>query len=287
MANAQKAADAQPLLFRRTYDVADLVVPIAPLNISSVLQDAAVSGHKVASPPAQRDTSATLDYATLIDLIETTIEPDSWDSVGGPGSMAPFESNLSLIVSQTDEGHQQVAALLQRLRGLQRATIQLSLAKVEVHQATVAKMGLRSKRISALTGADRARLLDSLAKDPHSREYGEVVANLFDGQTVVIGSSPPRADGKQAPIHMTGIRNGRRIDLNIASPDSPADTIAIGVHEGDSLLVRTNHDKENARYEYQLITVEVPPEATDPSRSESMQDQGTSVLGIAVEPDAP
>jgi general secretion pathway protein D len=59
------------------------------------------------------------DFDALIDLITTTIAPNSWDTVGGPGSVAPFETNLTLVVSQTQEVHEQIADLLQQLRRLQ------------------------------------------------------------------------------------------------------------------------------------------------------------------------
>jgi general secretion pathway protein D len=51
-------------------------------------------------------------------LIRETIEPESWDDVGGPGSMEPFPLNLSLIISQTEEVHDRIASLLEQLRRL-------------------------------------------------------------------------------------------------------------------------------------------------------------------------
>ena len=45
--------------------------------------------------------------------------PESWDDVGGPGSISGFETNLSLVVSQTQEVHEQIADLLEQLRRLQ------------------------------------------------------------------------------------------------------------------------------------------------------------------------
>jgi general secretion pathway protein D len=59
------------------------------------------------------------DFDSLIELITTTIEPDTWDEVGGPGSIAPFETTLSLVVSQTQDIHDQIVDLLEQLRRLQ------------------------------------------------------------------------------------------------------------------------------------------------------------------------
>ena len=59
------------------------------------------------------------DFDTLIDLITTTVDPDSWEEVGGPGTIAEFPSNLSLVISQTQEIHEKVSDLLEQLRRLQ------------------------------------------------------------------------------------------------------------------------------------------------------------------------
>jgi general secretion pathway protein D len=59
------------------------------------------------------------DFDSLIELITTTIEPDTWDEVGGDGSIAPFETNLSLVISQTQEVHEKIVDLLRQLRRLQ------------------------------------------------------------------------------------------------------------------------------------------------------------------------
>ena len=56
------------------------------------------------------------DYDSLIELITTTIEPQSWDEVGGPGSISGFENASSLVISQTDEVHRAIEPLLVKLR---------------------------------------------------------------------------------------------------------------------------------------------------------------------------
>lgn len=59
------------------------------------------------------------DFDPLIDLITSTIEPDSWQDVGGPGSISGFDTNLSLVVSQRQDIHERIADLLEQLRRLQ------------------------------------------------------------------------------------------------------------------------------------------------------------------------
>ncbi|MCA9247246.1 MAG: hypothetical protein KDA42_09035 [Planctomycetales bacterium] len=56
----------------------------------------------------------TEDPERLVDLIITTIQPNTWDEVGGPGSVEAFEG--SLVVSQTQDVLEQICPLLQTLR---------------------------------------------------------------------------------------------------------------------------------------------------------------------------
>ncbi|MHC4401725.1 MAG: tetratricopeptide repeat protein, partial [Planctomycetota bacterium] len=60
------------------------------------------------------------DYDTLIETISSTVQPDTWDDVGGPGSIAPMQYGDTdvIVLSQTDEVHEEIAELLERLRGL-------------------------------------------------------------------------------------------------------------------------------------------------------------------------
>ena len=62
---------------------------------------------------------AQADFDSLIELITSTIAPQSWDEVGGAGAIQGFDTNLSLVVSQTQEVHEQIADLLDQLRRLQ------------------------------------------------------------------------------------------------------------------------------------------------------------------------
>lgn len=60
------------------------------------------------------------DFDQLIDLITSTIEPDSWQDVGGPGSLHGFDNNLSLVSSQRRDIHQRIEALLGTLRNVKK-----------------------------------------------------------------------------------------------------------------------------------------------------------------------
>jgi hypothetical protein len=68
--------------------------------------------------PAQALADMTAENARqLIDLIQTTIAPGSWDVRGGPGTMVYFAPKMVLVASQSEEVHEQIGQFIQALRG--------------------------------------------------------------------------------------------------------------------------------------------------------------------------
>ncbi len=59
------------------------------------------------------------DFTSLMNLISTTVQPDSWEDLSGPGSMMPYRTTLSLVIRQTQAVHEEIADLLGQLRRLQ------------------------------------------------------------------------------------------------------------------------------------------------------------------------
>ena len=95
-----------------TYDVADLVVRM-PGTVCVSLG---------AKQPRVASLDATSDFDELISLLTTTIAPETWEDVGGPGTVAPFEANRSLVIRQTREVHEEIVdwlAEIRRRRGFQ------------------------------------------------------------------------------------------------------------------------------------------------------------------------
>ena len=56
------------------------------------------------------------DYGTLIDMITSTVQPTTWDEVGGPGSIKEFPHRKALVLSQTWDVHEEISDLLTTLR---------------------------------------------------------------------------------------------------------------------------------------------------------------------------
>ena len=67
------------------------------------------------------------DEDALIGLLTATVEPQSWDEVGGDGSLAMY--NGLLVVRQTPKTHQKVERVLNMLResaGLDPKTVKVT-----------------------------------------------------------------------------------------------------------------------------------------------------------------
>ncbi|MCH8045469.1 MAG: general secretion pathway protein GspD [Planctomycetes bacterium] len=82
------------------------------------------------------------DFDALIDLIQQTIEPTSWDEVGGPGTIAGHDTNLSLVVSQTQEVHEQLADLLEQLRRLQDLQVTIEVRFITLNDDFFERIGI-------------------------------------------------------------------------------------------------------------------------------------------------
>lgn len=54
------------------------------------------------------------DFDSMINLLTSTVQPESWNCVGGPGTMAPFELRgaAGLVIRQTPKVHQELNRLL-------------------------------------------------------------------------------------------------------------------------------------------------------------------------------
>ena len=82
------------------------------------------------------------DFDTLIELITSTIAPDTWDAVGGPGAIESFPTNLSLVISQTQDVHDQIADLLAQLRRLQDLQVTIEVRFITLRDDFFERIGV-------------------------------------------------------------------------------------------------------------------------------------------------
>ncbi|MEX2175482.1 MAG: hypothetical protein WD872_14055 [Pirellulaceae bacterium] len=118
---------------------------------TSFLAQAGQSGMQTASglriPHSERGPGGlgggvTADFTSLIDLITTTVAPTTWDALGGPGAIREFETNLSLVVSQTQDVHEQIADLLEQLRRLQDLQVTIEVRFITLSDRFFERIGV-------------------------------------------------------------------------------------------------------------------------------------------------
>lgn len=68
--------------------------------------------------------------AQLMSLIKNTVAKDSWEDVGGPGTMQYFSLGQALVVQQNTDTHEEIAALLSALRRLYDVKVSVELRLV-------------------------------------------------------------------------------------------------------------------------------------------------------------
>ena len=85
---------------------------------------------------------AFADFQSLIDLIQTTVVPDTWEALGGPSTMAPYPQNLSLVISTTSDVHDQIADLLESLRALQNLQITIEVRFITLSDSFFEQIGV-------------------------------------------------------------------------------------------------------------------------------------------------
>ncbi|MBI1901638.1 MAG: general secretion pathway protein GspD, partial [Planctomycetia bacterium] len=82
------------------------------------------------------------DFDSLIELITTTVAPQTWDDAGGPGSIKEFETNLTLVVSNTRDVHDQIADLLEQLRRLQDLQVTIEVRFITLNDNFFERIGV-------------------------------------------------------------------------------------------------------------------------------------------------
>jgi general secretion pathway protein D len=82
------------------------------------------------------------DFQSLIDLIQSTVAADTWNTVGGQGAIQPFTTNLSLVISQTQEVHEEIADLLEQLRRLQDLQVTIEVRFISLNDTFFERIGV-------------------------------------------------------------------------------------------------------------------------------------------------
>ncbi|TWU54611.1 Bacterial type II and III secretion system protein [Rubripirellula tenax] len=113
------------------------------------------------------------NFDSLIELIQTTVVPDTWDLLGGPSTMREYAQNLSLVISTTSDVHDQIADLLESLRRLQNLQI-----TIEVRFITL------SDTFAEQIGVDFDLSFDDNTRNIPDDDAGPSITVGYDGQAI-------------------------------------------------------------------------------------------------------
>jgi hypothetical protein len=171
-ARACQGLPAEAKLETRTYSVADLVIPIRDDN----------------SP---RMAATTEDR--LIQVITSTIQPDSWAARGSRGTIDYFPLTMSLVINQTAGVQEQVANMLTALRRQQDLEVAVEVRVLTVSDAVFEKIApectVKEKgdedtpfRLKMLSDGDVVSLLETAQGDRRTNVMQAPKITLFNGQ---------------------------------------------------------------------------------------------------------
>lgn len=84
------------------------------------------------------------DFTSLINLIQSTVEPLSWEENGGPAgaTITEFRNTNSLVIRNTQEVHNQIQTLLKRLRELQDVQIVIETRFISLSDSFFERIGV-------------------------------------------------------------------------------------------------------------------------------------------------
>jgi len=159
-----------------TYQVADLVVPVEnyvnPLLTNSLSPILGISANQqpsnnsattpLMSPNSMtggtptgtpsgtasngnvsttKKTSQTMEEM-LIKLLTSTISPQAWNNMGGPGTIEYFPLTMSLVINQSPDIQEQVADLLTALRRLQDQEVAVEIRFISIAEDFYERIGV-------------------------------------------------------------------------------------------------------------------------------------------------
>lgn len=219
--------EAETPLVTQVYAVADLVVPLP-----------------------QPDAKPRPDFEPLIKLITESVAPESWNDKGGTGSLAPFESNLSLVISQTADVHEQIADLLEELRRLQDVQVTLTLEPLRMSPEHFrdAYRGRIAGNPQPLSNGQRRRLRETLDADRKVEKLQSPKITLFGGQPAEIAQGDISLKVVAAVSHD---RRRVRLSLSVGADDALgvlAGARKVSVEDGQSLVFDVTEEQLASRY---------------------------------------
>lgn len=168
-------------IYKKTYYVGDLVLPLPVIHnsLGGTPMDGAV-------------------FDPLMESISAWIKPHSWVEVDGPGEMLPSVSKLSLVISQTQDVHEEIAYFLEYLRFTGSFCISLDVWIITAPEAALTRL-LRNNEVlgrKILDPIKSNQLLNEIKKHDLMSLHREVI--IKNGRSVSI----PTAVGEDGKVNL-------------------------------------------------------------------------------------
>jgi general secretion pathway protein D len=142
------------------------------------------------------------DFQSLIDLIQQTVEPTTWNTVGGQGAIQPFNTNLSIVVSQTQEVHERIADLLEQLRRLQDLQVTIEVRFINLNDAFFERIGIDFD-FNIQSTARQPLNMTAVPTNQNGSALPAGIATAPGGQSQVVGLDNQGNVGVQAPAYFS------------------------------------------------------------------------------------
>ena len=167
---------------RRTYPVADLVVPIS------------YNWHG----PEKHAPRVTKE-AQLIELITNTVQPGQWTSTGGNNTIQYFPMGMGLVVNAPKAVQDEIADLLADLRRLQDVQVSVQIRVISVSPDSLGKLGrdLTAQNGKGYVTLDAKRvteLMQNVERNPACTILSMPKVTVFNGQRALVQTLNQRVE---------------------------------------------------------------------------------------------
>jgi general secretion pathway protein D len=115
---------------------------LGQMPLDGIVPGASSLGNNPMLPAGGQGGAAQADFDTLMNLIKSTIEPLSWDDQGGSGTIQAFPGNLSLVVSATQQVHEEISDLLEQLRRSQDLQVTIEVRMITLTDNFFERIGI-------------------------------------------------------------------------------------------------------------------------------------------------
>ena len=136
------AGGAAPMSVATASTKNTMMNPAVLASMASNMPGGMSSSIPMGGGPGGLGGAGAADFDSLISLITSTVQPSTWEEVGGTGTIAPFETNLSLVISQTQEVHEDIKELLEQLRKLQDLQVTIEVRFITLNDNFFERIGV-------------------------------------------------------------------------------------------------------------------------------------------------